>query len=506
MALTLTILNLDRLDNGEPTQLVLDRHGARIGRSPHADWCLPDPRNHISSTHCEIEFRDGGYLLSDKSTNGLFLNGATERLARPHLLAEGDELAIGHYRIAASLSGADQVRKAEPTPARGWSGWDDAPGATPAASPSAGWGDPPPPQAAAPLSGWSEPAPAVPAPPPSTGWGAPPPSPPPASGGWAPEPAGLRGDPAEADSRWREPGSAISGRGAGSDAWGAPSVAGASAWPEAAPAPAPSPASPPPPGAPDAVDVWARMASVNSVDWSRGGMDGAAAWASPPAAPVPAPAPAPAPAVEATVVHATPPGPSGPDPWTELLTAAGLTPADVDGDPAEAAARAGDLMRRMAAGLVVMLEARARAKAELGAQGTSLDLSGNNPLKFARTPEQALGQLLNPPQRGFMPADRAVEDGFKDLQAHQMATLAAMQGALRTTLDRFSPQAIRDRAEGRGLLAKILPGAREAALWKAYEREFEGVVQGSDEAFMDVFAKAFRRAYEDAANTMRRKR
>ena len=48
-------------------------------------------------------------------------------------------------------------------------------------------------------------------------------------------------------------------------------------------------------------------------------------------------------------------------------------------------------------------------------------------------------------------------------------------------------------------MAKILPSARDAALWKAYEKEFGGVVQGSDEAFMDMFAKEFRRAYEEIA-------
>jgi type VI secretion system protein len=80
-----------------------------------------------------------------------------------------------------------------------------------------------------------------------------------------------------------------------------------------------------------------------------------------------------------------------------------------------------------------------------------------------------------------------------------------MQGALAATLARFSPQAIRDRAESRGLLAKILPAAREAELWKAYEREFEGVARGSDEAFMDVFAKEFRQAYERAAAEMNRR-
>jgi type VI secretion system protein ImpI/type VI secretion system protein len=74
-----------------------------------------------------------------------------------------------------------------------------------------------------------------------------------------------------------------------------------------------------------------------------------------------------------------------------------------------------------------------------------------------------------------------------------------MQGALRATLDRFSPDAIRKRAETRGILGRILPGARDAALWQAYQKEFGGVAQGSDEAFMDVFAKEFRKAYEDAA-------
>ena len=153
-----------------------------------------------------------------------------------------------------------------------------------------------------------------------------------------------------------------------------------------------------------------------------------------------------------------------------------------------------------------MLEARARAKTQLGAQGTSLEFDGNNPLKFARAPEKAIAQLLNPPERGFMSSDRAIEDAFRDLQAHQMATLQAMQGAgFAAPWPGFSPQAIRERAEHRGVLAKIMPNAREATLWETYEREFEGVAQGSAEAFMDVFAKEFRQAYEKASADMKRK-
>ena len=100
-----------------------------------------------------------------------------------------------------------------------------------------------------------------------------------------------------------------------------------------------------------------------------------------------------------------------------------------------------------------------------------------------------------------MDSNRAVEDSFYDLQSHQMATLKAMQGALRATLDRFAPELIRNRAETRGFLASFLPAARDAALWRAYEREFSGVARGSDEAFMDVFAKEFRKAYEEQSRS-----
>jgi predicted component of type VI protein secretion system len=76
-----------------------------------------------------------------------------------------------------------------------------------------------------------------------------------------------------------------------------------------------------------------------------------------------------------------------------------------------------------------------------------------------------------------------------------------MQGALRATLERFSPSAIRARADAGGLLERIMPGARDAALWQAYEREFGGVALGSDEAFLDMFAKEFRRAYDEQATS-----
>ena len=249
-------------------------------------------------------------------------------------------------------------------------------------------------------------------------------------------------------------------------------------------------------------DIWNKFASNNSIDWKRGGFG----MSAPTPAPAPAPTPVQAPAQAAAAAPAPAVQPSAPvqaapeasDAGIDaFLAGAGMERDAVQQDPAAALQQAGMLLRGLVAGMVVMLEARARAKSQMGAQGTGLEISGNNPLKFARNPEQALRHILNPAERGFMGADLAVEDGWRDLQAHQLATLKAMQGALRSTLERFSPKSIRGRAETRGMLEKILPGARDAALWKAYEREFSGVAFDSDEAFMDMFAKEFRKAYDE---------
>ena len=216
---------------------------------------------------------------------------------------------------------------------------------------------------------------------------------------------------------------------------------------------------------PTADQLWQGLAAVNGIDWQGAGFaQGADAAA------------------------------GGTADVLELDHEAPLT-ADAQAD------QTGTLLRALVAGLVAMLDARARAKSQLGAQGTVLALDGNNPLKLAHDTAEAIEMLLAPPMRGFLDATSAVEDAFRDLQAHQLATLGAMQGALRATLARFSPAAIRARADQRGILARILPGAREAALWNAYEREFDGVSERSDEAFIEVFSAEFRRAYEELARS-----
>jgi type VI secretion system FHA domain protein len=221
----------------------------------------------------------------------------------------------------------------------------------------------------------------------------------------------------------------------------------------------------------------------------------------PPPAVAQSPAPHHFPAPAASPPYPTQPLAAPDVAYAALLGALGMTPEQVKVAPEAAAAQAGRMLRHLLAGLMTLLEARARAKDEMGASATQLRFDGNNPMKFARNIDQALQMMLNPAMRGYMEAEQAIEDSYRDLQAHQIATLKAMQGALRATIERFSPAAMKARTESSGLLEKVLPGQRDAALWKAYERQFSGVAHGSAEAFLEVFSKEFRQAYEDAVHS-----
>lgn len=486
MTLVLSIRNVGSLSNGGPTRVEAKRRGLVIGRSPAVDWTLPDPANFISSRHCEIRFENESYILRDISTNGTEVNGTV--LQGSHRLATGDVVGIGHYEIVVQAPPTEEGQRLAQEPS--WNGWNSIGAPVGAADAGSGWGKPKP---RTPLQGegllgenWTPPA-ILPS---SRGS----PISPSVAEAHGPAPVGnfaAASPPVPASPVWD-----ASEAGAG---WGGGEP---SAW-----------SSPADPGTPSPVgrDIWGEMAQSHAVDWSQSSFGVAASDVAEgplglaggnPADAFPAPLAPPHQPIAVEPSPAASPGRPGAG-ARDIAQMLGIDPRELHGSEAETLAAMASLLRVLVSGLAVMLEARARAKAQLSAQSTSLQFDGNNPIKFARTPEQALIQLLNPPERGFMTAERAVEDAFVDLQSHQMATLRGMQGALRETLARFSPHAIGSRFQPAGFLARILPWVRDAELWRTYIKEFSGVAQGSDEAFMEVFAREFRKAYDDESRRRR---
>jgi pSer/pThr/pTyr-binding forkhead associated (FHA) protein len=83
-------------EGGESHTVALSREWTRIGRSLAADVRFDDPT--VSRRHALIVRQpDGARVLDDRSLNGVFVNG--ERI-EGKLLADGDEIIVGRYRLS----------------------------------------------------------------------------------------------------------------------------------------------------------------------------------------------------------------------------------------------------------------------------------------------------------------------------------------------------------------------------------------------------------------------
>jgi type VI secretion system FHA domain protein len=201
------------------------------------------------------------------------------------------------------------------------------------------------------------------------------------------------------------------------------------------------------------------------------------------AAATPAPAPAPVSADNGALLSA-------------FLDGVGM--ADVHPkDPAAMMRSLGEAFRTLVSGLRSVLIARASIKSEFRIEQTMIRARGNNPLKFSAGDDDALAALLGTGRRTDMTAAAAVADALKDIRLHELASMAAMQSAVRTLLDGLDPAKLRAQADQAGGMS-VLPAQKKARAWDTFEALHTRTVQALADDFDSVFGKAFARAYEQA--------
>ena len=89
-------------DGGEVVVVPLQEGWNRVGRSAVADVRLDDPS--VSRRHALVVWEDDKPLrvLDDRSLNGIYINGDPVEWGK---LNDGDELAIGRYRLFGLIAG-----------------------------------------------------------------------------------------------------------------------------------------------------------------------------------------------------------------------------------------------------------------------------------------------------------------------------------------------------------------------------------------------------------------
>lgn len=89
-----------------------------LGRGAGCDWPLPDPERTLSKAHCELAFQGNVYVLRDTSTNGVFVNGASQPLGRGKtmVLKHGDTFRAADFTFQVEVVTGDET--GEPRPRR----------------------------------------------------------------------------------------------------------------------------------------------------------------------------------------------------------------------------------------------------------------------------------------------------------------------------------------------------------------------------------------------------
>ena len=495
MPLKLTITSYQRLSPGQEPAKTLDRGSISIGRASKNDWILQDPERILSSEHCIVHYKDGGYVLTDTSTNGTFLNDSEQRIARNQAirLKDGDHFVLGEYEITVAITNTaieeDGEAEGPITDVAPRPGLTPHPAAIPEIMP-------PHIEASADIVkpsfsdlltdsrddqdhlGLAHAAVGAPHP------------------GAATEPSSDIGGPEGAV--YEPPDLLIlESPAARQDVLPESPVARQDVLP--APPAARQDVLPAPPG------PAADSASLIPDNW----------WEMPPAAlaqPIqsavpeppftpPAP-PAPEQPVPGTVAVVEPAGLDARNLLRAFLEGAGLPQLRLtDEQWPETMANLGAIFRETVQGLMDILLARGDIKGEFRLDRTAIGPVENNPLKTppGQPPlraEHVMALLLASQPGAYMSPVQAVREGFNDIKAHQLAVMAGIQAALNRLLTRFDPGNLETRLE-QSVLDNLWPANRKAKYWDLFNAEYQAIAREAEDDFNELFGDEFARAYEE---------
>lgn len=189
--------------------------------------------------------------------------------------------------------------------------------------------------------------------------------------------------------------------------------------------------------------------------------------------------------------------------FLEILKGAGLQGAPVT---LELTRNFGQILRVVVAGVMDVLQARARIKEEFRMRQTTFRLADNNPLKFSANVDDALHNLLVKRNPAYLGAVDAFADAFDDLRHHQLAMLAGMRVAFEAMLAEFDPDQLQeefDKQLSKGGLALVPSKLRYWDLFREKRRE---MLKDADATFSRLFGEEFAKAYEEQFRRLKAER
>jgi type VI secretion system FHA domain protein len=156
----------------------------------------------------------------------------------------------------------------------------------------------------------------------------------------------------------------------------------------------------------------------------------------------------------------------------------------------------GLLMRETMQGMMRVLKFRKKIKEEFRINVTTIQSIENNPLKFSANIDDAMENMFIKQNNAYKTPVDAVREGFQSIAEHQVAVIAGMQAAFRGMIDRFDPTNLENRFE-KYKSSSLLSLGQKSKRWNAYKEYHQGLIDNLDDSFQHLFGYDFVQAYED---------
>ncbi len=143
-----------------------------------------------------------------------------------------------------------------------------------------------------------------------------------------------------------------------------------------------------------------------------------------------------------------------------------------------------------------LLQNRSLVKREVNADATMIVMRNNNPLKFLQKADAVVLQMLRKRMPGFMPPVEAMQEAYRDLQAHHSAMLVGFHSAQEDGIARFDPAKIESPLAEPNLTEKLFPSIRKAKMWTQLVELYQGIKKEKASQNKTFFGNTFLNAYE----------
>ncbi|MEE4330658.1 MAG: type VI secretion system-associated FHA domain protein TagH, partial [Wenzhouxiangella sp.] len=189
-----------------------------------------------------------------------------------------------------------------------------------------------------------------------------------------------------------------------------------------------------------------------------------------------------------------------------ILDQLGIGDAAGEVDAEDLAEQIGAVVRLVGEGLMQLLASRADIKNEFRIDQTRISSVENNPLKFSPSIEEAMRRVfVERDTPGFMSGVESFEQALNDLRAHQVAILAAVQGAIESVIRQFDPEQLEAKLKKISPLSASAPLIRQAKSWNLFVSHYEEMATNLRHDAKKVFVREFAEAYERSSREIARK-